>query len=109
MLIAKNTCQWLMIGSTKLCDKKCMKSYCHHHAAKVRKGRCNTPCKVCGVGTRNEHSVCIKCGYTRIHHTIWMRGHRCIRAEFLRLSAIEILKKCCFFLITISLCVNSII
>ena len=79
-----------MIGSTKLCDKKCMKSYCHHHAAKVRKGRCNTPCKVCGVGTRNEYSVCINCGYTRIHHTVWMREYRFLRAEFLRLSAIEI-------------------
>ena len=90
MIKAKNTCPWIRIASTEICGKKCMKTYCQHHATKVRKGRCNTPCKVCGVGTRNQYSICMDCGYRRINHTNWTRAHRHLMAEFLRLSAIEI-------------------
>lgn len=34
----RNTCQWLVIGSTKLCGTRCMKTICGVHLATLRKG-----------------------------------------------------------------------
>ena len=85
-----NTCQWLVIGSTELCGKSCLKDYCKVHLNRLRKGPGTQPCTVCGKGVKNRFKLCIDCGYRRAKMREWQRGNRGLMAEFKRLAAIDI-------------------
>ena len=68
MRIGKNTCQWLTLGSTDRCSRRCMGEYCGVHLNRLRKSVGTKPCKKCGKGVSNRYSLCAGCPeemYTR--------------------------------------------
>ena len=86
MRIGKNTCQWLTLGSTDHCPKRCMGVYCGNHLNILRKGGGTTPCiGGCGKGVRNRLSLCRDCGY----EYEWHRRQYALKKEFKRLAVIE--------------------
>ena len=86
----KNECQWLLLGLTDRCNRRCMGTFCKVHLARLRKFPGTKPCRGCGKGVKNKHELCINCGYRTIVNTNWYRAHRCIQKEFSKLAAIEI-------------------
>ena len=92
MRIGKNTCQWLTLGSTDHCSKRCMGVYCGTHLNILRKGGGTTPCiGGCGKGVRNRLSRCQDCGYVND----WHRRQYALKKEFKRLAVIETSKISC--------------
>lgn len=86
----QNTCQWLGIGSTELCGKRCLGDHCKIHLARLRRGPGTKPCIVCGKGVKNRFELCQDCGYHKARMRAWQRSHRAFMAEFYRLAAIKI-------------------
>ena len=68
-MIAKNSCQVLLIATTRLCGVKCMEDMCRYHRYRFKIGRqirC-LPCLKCGKGVNNKHQLCVNtCGYIAI-------------------------------------------
>jgi len=85
----KNTCQWLLLGSTELCGKSCMGKHCRAHLARLRKGPGTRPCQKCGRGVKNIYRLCQFCGYDRANNREWKRKNKTSKKEFARLAAIE--------------------
>ena len=94
----RNTCQWLLLGKKDLCGRSCRGMHCKVHLARLRKGPGTRPCTGCGVGVKNEYSLCCACGYSKINTLNGMRKLRILKKkhkeefkeEFKRLASIEI-------------------
>ena len=86
----QNTCQWLVIGSTELCDKSFLGDHCKIHLARLRRVSGTQPCLVCVKGVKNRYGLCLDCGYHRAQMCAWQRSHKAFVVEFKRLAAIEI-------------------
>ena len=52
----RNTCQWLVIGCTKLCGKSCLGDDCKLHLPRLRRGSGTQPCMECGKGVKIDSS-----------------------------------------------------
>ena len=85
-----NTCQWLVIGSTRLCGKSCIGEHCKIHLARLRKGPGTKPCQVCGKGVKNCYGLCLGCGYNKAQSRDCERKIKAFRDEFRRLAAIDV-------------------
>ena len=79
-------CKWLTLTSIELCGKSCLRDFCKIHLARLRKGSCTQPCKICGVGVTNKQRFCVGCGY----RNAWKRDKRGVQREFTRLAVIQI-------------------
>ena len=89
-MTSQNTCKWLIIGSTELCQKSSLWDFCQVHRARLRKSTGTKPCTVCGVGVKNKYLLCMNCGYAKALQRDWARGRRAFQKEFERLATIEI-------------------
>ena len=51
-----NRCEWLVVGSTERCGKRCFNNFCGVHRAQLRKKHVSEPqpCRKCGKGTKAE-------------------------------------------------------
>jgi hypothetical protein len=90
MAPGKNQCAWLVQGGTETCGKSCRGAYCGVHNDRMRKGGGTTPCRGCGVGVTNKHSLCARCGYHNIITRLGKARARAFQKEFKRLAMIEI-------------------
>jgi hypothetical protein len=90
MVVGLNHCAWLVLSSTELCGRQCVGEHCKVHLARLRKGSCTRPCRVCGVGVTNKISLCVRCGYKNEVTKLWHRDQRAAEKEFARLAAIDI-------------------
>ena len=67
-----------------------MGKYCSVHNARIAKGGGTIPCIGCGLGVKTALALCKVCGadYARVKQ--WRDRQYNFKAEFLRLSTIEI-------------------
>lgn len=86
----RHNCDWLVIGSTEHCGRSCVYTHCKIHLARLREGPGTKPCKVCGVGVKNEFELCKSHGYHRVLGREWQRAKRTFDKETKRLRAIDI-------------------
>ena len=86
----QNNCQWLIIGSTELCNKSCIGNYCKIHLARLRQGPGTQPCKECGKGIKNRFRFCYSCGYNTVRMSDWHKRHGAFLSESKRLGRIDI-------------------
>ena len=57
-----NRCDWLKIGKTERCWKRCKKFYCSAHSKNISKGGViPISCFGCGVGITRPHYLCTRC------------------------------------------------
>ena len=56
-----NKCQWLVHGSTELCSKNCIKTFCRIHNKRIKEGGGTRPCQACGIGISNQLGLCKNC------------------------------------------------
>ena len=70
MSSSSNKCQWLTVGKTTKCNKKCVNNdnYCRNHRMRIKySGTEPYPCRKCGKGTKSETRLCYnKCGGKRV-------------------------------------------
>ena len=82
----KDTCKWLLLGSTQYCGKSCMEQYCKIHLARLRKGPGTRECRGCGKGVKTNLSLCKACGAGAKYAS----QTYALRCEIKRLSGIDI-------------------
>ena len=67
-MVEYNRCQWLTVGSTENCNKRCINKFCGRHRGQLRKKPDSEPhrCRRCLKGTQSETRLCSKkCGSDR--------------------------------------------
>lgn len=85
----KDKCQWLLLGSTDLCQRSCMNKYCKIHLMRLRKGGGTLACKKCGKGVKTALALCKPCGAHNINCQRLMAAQYCFKREFKRLAMIN--------------------
>ena len=98
MVLGKNTCQWLTLGSTELCARSCLGTFCKVHLNRLRKGGGTKPCKKCGKGVYNRYLLCSivdaagrDCGYAKEKSNDLHRKQYAFKMEARRLALIQLL------------------
>jgi len=57
-----NHCDWLKIGKTERCGRRCDQFYCSTNSNCIKKGgKIPLPCLCCGVGVRSSKQLCRFC------------------------------------------------
>ena len=82
----KDTCKWLLLGTTQYCGRSCMEQYCKIHLARLRKGPGTRECTGCGKGVKTNLSLCKSCGAGAKYAS---RAYA-FKQEFKRIGAITI-------------------
>ena len=76
-----NNCNWLLIGKTSKCGKKCRNQYCGIHMNYVRRGSTGPkPCIVCSVGVRGKNQLCVAHGGKKYRdHKFYFDTHQHVK------------------------------
>ena len=67
-MVEYNRCEWLIVGSTERCNKRCINILCGRHRGQIRRKPNSEPhpCRKCSIGTQSETRLCSKqCGADR--------------------------------------------
>ena len=76
-----NHCEWLLVGSVKLCSMRCSSSnkYCTRHKSQIVI-KPSYPCRKCSKGTQSESRLCSKkCGQDNAKKSLRSAGSKAKR------------------------------
>ena len=72
-MVEYNRCEWLFVGSTERCYKRCVNTLCGRHRGQIRTKPNSEPhpCRKCKKGTQSETRLCSKkCGADRVQKAL---------------------------------------
>ena len=101
-MVERNNCEWLLVGSLKRCNKRCIDSiYCTRHRSQLII-KPSYPCRKCSRGTQSESRLCSKkCGQDNAKKALRSaeskakRNFSKVMSELIMLAN---LKRRCFFI-----------